>query len=62
MATEKKADKADQIVKLSDVVNFTVSYPKDFKGKRYMKEGKVYPLHRLHAQRLEKKGLGKITA
>lgn len=62
MATDKKADKGDQIVKLSDVVNFKSSYPKDFAGKKYMKAGKIYKLHRLHAERLVKKGLGEITA
>lgn len=62
MATEKKAAEGEKVVKLSDTVNFTASYPKDFKGKRYMIEGKVYRLHKLHAERLEKKGAGKITA
>ena len=62
MATEKKAEEGDKIVKLSDTVNFTASYPKDFKGKKYMTEGKVYKVHRLHAERLTKKGVGKITA
>lgn len=61
MATEKKAEEGEQIVRLSDTVNFTASYPKEFKGKRYMTEGKVYKLHRLHAERLVKKGVGKIT-
>lgn len=62
MATIKKAEEGDKIVKLSDTVNFTASYPKDFKGKKYMTEGKIYKVHRLHAERLEKKGVGKITA
>ena len=62
MATEKKAAEGDKIVKLSDTVNFTASYPKDFKGKKYLKEERTYKLHRLHAERLIKKGFGKISS
>lgn len=62
MAEEKKAAAGEKIVKLSDVVNFTASYPKGFEGKKFMKEDKVYRLHRMHAERLVKKGFGKITA
>lgn len=61
MANIKKAEEGEQIVRLSDTVNFTASYPKEFKGKKYMTDGKVYKLHRLHAERLVKKGVGKIT-
>lgn len=63
MADIVKADieKGDKIVKLSDIVNFKVDYPKEFKGEQYLKQGKVVKgLHRLHATRLEKKGIGKI--
>lgn len=61
MATERKAEAGEKVIKLSDVVKFTASYPKDFKGKKYMTEGKAYMLHRMHAERLVKKGLGKIS-
>ncbi len=60
MAEEKKLAPSDKVVKLSDTVEFNTAYPKEFKGKKYMKEGKTYKVHRLHAERLEKKGIGKI--
>jgi hypothetical protein len=44
-----------------NVVNFKVEYPKDFKGEKFMKEGSTHKLHILHAECLEKKGLGKIS-
>lgn len=52
---------ADRIVKLSDTVNFQVAYTKEFKGKKHLEDGKVVTLHRLVAERLEKKGIGKIA-
>lgn len=55
-----KAVPGDTIVKVTDKVKFKAAYPKDFKGTKYMKEGKVYIVHPLHAERLEKKGLGKV--
>lgn len=60
MADIKKAAEGDKIVKLTDVVNFKAGVDKDFKGIKYMADGKVYKVHRLHGERLEKKGLGKI--
>lgn len=63
MADIVKADTeaGDKVVKLSDIVNFKVSYDKDFKGTKYLKDGTIQKgLHRLHAERLEKKGIGKI--
>lgn len=63
MADIVKADieAGDKVVKLSDKVNFKADYPKEFKGEQYMQHGKVYKgLHRLHAERLADKGIGKI--
>lgn len=63
MADIVKADTeaGDKVVKLSDKVNFKVDYPKEYKGNQYMKNGVVYKgLHRLHAERLKEKGIGKI--
>lgn len=43
-----------------NIVNFKVEYPKDFKGTKFMKEGSIHKLHIIHAEALEKKGLGSI--
>lgn len=43
-----------------NIVNFKTEYAKEFKGTKYMKEGKIYKLHVIHAEKLEDKGIGKI--
>lgn len=43
-----------------NIVNFKTEYSKEFAGTKYMKEGKIYKLHVLHAEKLEEKGIGKI--
>lgn len=50
----------EKVYKHSDTVVFVCEYPKEFKGKKHMKAGSKHTLHILHAERLEKKGLGKI--
>lgn len=50
----------DKIIKLSDTVKFKAGKAPE-NVKQYMPVDKVYTLHRLHAERLEKKGLGKIV-
>jgi hypothetical protein len=44
-----------------NIVNFKVEHDKEFKGTKYLKDGDVHKLHILHAETLEKKGLGKIS-
>lgn len=67
MAEKNEESKASKVVsaegehKFSDVVKFKVAYEKDFKGKKHLKEGSIHTLHKLHAQRLEAKGIGKIV-
>jgi len=46
--------------KLKDKVTFVATYPKDYKGKKHLVDNKEYSLHKLHAQRLEAKGIGKV--
>lgn len=48
--------------KFSDVVNFLVEYAKDYKGKKHLVAGTKHKLHKLTAERLEAKGVGKIVA
>jgi hypothetical protein len=44
-----------------DMVKFKASYPESWKKKKHLKDGKVYDLHRLHAERLAFKGIGEIV-
>ena len=44
-----------------NVVNFKVEHSKEFKGQKFMKDGDTHKLHILHAEALEKKGLGTIS-
>lgn len=44
-----------------NVVNFLVKYSKEFTGAvKYLKEESVHVLHVIHAEALEKLGIGKI--
>lgn len=44
-----------------NIVNFKCEYSKEFKGEKYMKEGKIYyKLHIVHAEKLEALGIGKV--
>lgn len=44
-----------------NVVNFLVEYKKDFAGAiKFLKEGTIHVLHVIHAETLEKLGIGKI--
>ena len=63
MAEEKSKASLVQVGehKLDDMVSFTANYPKDYKGAKHMVEGKTYKVHKLHAERLELRGLGKTT-
>ena len=67
MAGEAKTqEKASKVIpegehKFSDMVTFTVRYSKDFKGKKHLKESSKHKLHKLHADRLEAKGIGKVS-
>ena len=60
MSEVVKAETGEKVVKLSDTVDFIASYPKDYAGQQYMKAGKTYKIHRMHAERLADKGLGKF--
>jgi hypothetical protein len=50
----------DKAMKFSDVVNFEMKYPSDFKKKKHYKDGDVIELHLLQAKDFEARGLGKI--
>lgn len=50
-----------KVYRHDQVVNFKVEYSKDYAKKKHMKDGIVLKLHVLHAERLEKKKLGKIV-
>lgn len=44
---------------LKDLVSFECKYPADYKGKKHLKEG-THKIHRMTAERLQTKKLGKI--
>lgn len=59
-------EKASKVIpegehKFSDIVTFKVQYEKDFKGKKHLAEGSTHKLHKLHADRLASKGIGKVS-
>lgn len=56
----KQANGEELLNTTGNIVNFKCEYAKEFKGAKYMKEGKIYKLHVLHAEKLEEKGIGKI--
>jgi hypothetical protein len=45
---------------LTDLVTFKCEYKEGYAGKKHLKEG-VHKIHRLTAQRLQTKGVGKIV-
>ncbi len=45
---------------LKDVVTFVCEYPSDYKGRKHLKEG-THKVHRLTAERLQTKRIGKIV-
>lgn len=64
--SDKVENKASKVVpvgnhKLNEKVTFIVEYGKDFKGNKHLIQGSKHVLHKLHAQRLEAKGIGKIV-
>lgn len=59
--SETKIAPTDKVYKNTDVVTFKVTYPKEYKKKKHLKEGSVHKLHVLHAERLESKGIGQIV-
>lgn len=61
-AKEYKPKAGDKVVTLTDRADFKVNYPKEYKGKKHMVEGKVYEaLHIDHAKSLEDLGIGKVV-
>lgn len=44
-----------------NIVQFKTDYTKEFAGVKYMKQDKIYPLHVVHAEKLEALGIGKIV-
>ena len=67
MAEKSEApEKASKVIpegehKFSDIVTFTVQYSEKFKGKKHLVEGSKHKLHKLHADRLAAKGIGKVS-
>lgn len=45
---------------LKDLVSFECKYPEGYKGKKHLKEGK-HKIHRMTAERLQTKRIGKIV-
>lgn len=43
-----------------NIVQFKTDYAKEFTGVKYMKQDKIYPLHVVHAEKLEALGIGKV--
>lgn len=60
-AQEYKPQAGDKIVKLSEVVSFKVNYPKEYKGKKHLKEGATISLHIDQAKYMEELSIGKIV-
>lgn len=59
-STIKQANGEELLNTTGNVVNFKCEHEKDFKGTKYMKDGKIYKLHIIHAEKLEAKGIGKV--
>lgn len=57
---DKTKDGEELLNSKGNIVNFKTDYSKDFKGTKYMKQDKIYKLHVIHAEKLEKKGIGSI--
>jgi hypothetical protein len=47
-------------VKIDDIVKVKVSYPKEYKKGKYLKDGSVHSVHKLMAEDLVSKGIVKI--
>lgn len=58
--TVKTANGEELLNTTGNIVNFKCEHAKDFTGTKYMKEGQIYRLHVIHAEKLEEKGIGKI--
>ena len=60
---KKIVQEGGKIYKMNDKVTFVAKYPSNYAAKKvkHLEDGKSYELHRLHAERLEKKGIGKIS-
>lgn len=50
----------DVVYKFSDMVDFKITYPKDFKKTKHYKDGEVVNIHLAQARDWEARGLGSI--